>query len=101
MVRWLEGDHVPALEGLEVGIAVVAPRLQVGLVADELFRRVALREVGAEALIAPRGVHIGVAGDEVDPTLWRVPDRAMLPQAGVGGEGIERGGWVGWVEEEG
>jgi len=42
-----------------------------------------------------------MAGDEVDPTLWRVPDRTMLPQAGVGGEGIKCGGWVGWVEEEG
>jgi hypothetical protein len=25
----------------------------------------------------------------------------VLPQPGVGGEGVECGGWVGWVEEEG
>ena len=98
MVGRLEGDHVPALEGLEVGVAVGAPRLQVALVANELLRGVALREVGAEALVTPGGMHVGVTGDEVDPTLRRVPNGAMLPQPSVGGEGIERGGWVGWVE---
>ena len=69
VVRRFEGEHVPALEPLEIRVPRIPP---------DLRRAVESRprsEVGAETTIPPCLVDIGVASDEMEAGGCRVPDR--------------------------
>ena len=101
IARWIkqEGDafkNGDVLAEIETDKAL----MELSAYDDGVILKILVQDGGEAELGAPIAI-TGVAGEEVDPALRRMPDRPVLPQPGVGGEGIERGGWVGWVEEEG